>query len=206
MKSTISIYQADWRGLSLANIDRQMMTMPVAGMIDVLNWKEQYPTAPDTKFTLAHTDEILYVRFEIKGEIPLATKINDLELVNEDACVEMFIANADNTHYWNFEFNPVGVCNASYRKERKVDVVRLNPEQLQSIQRFPVQLCAAHWSLLVGLPFSLIEFDPAHEHARRANFYKCGDKTAMKHYASWNAINASAPSFHLPEFFGEVKF
>jgi hypothetical protein len=206
MKSTISIYQADWRGLSLANIDRQMMAMPVAGMIDVLNWKEQYPTAPDTKFTLAHTDEILYVRFEIKGEIPLATKINDLELVNEDACVEMFIANADNTHYWNFEFNPVGVCNASYRKERKVDVVRLNPEQLQSIQRFPVQLCAAHWSLLVGLPFSLIEFDPAHERARRANFYKCGDKTAMKHYASWNAINASAPSFHLPEFFGEVKF
>lgn len=206
MKSTISIYQADWRGLSLANIDRQMMAMPVAGMIDVLNWKEQYPTAPDTKFTLAHTDEILYVRFEIKGEIPLATKINDLELVNEDACVEMFIANADNTHYWNFEFNPVGVCNASYRKERKVDVVRLNPEQLQSIQRFPVQLCAAHWSLLVGLPFSLIEFDLAHEHARRANFYKCGDKTAMKHYASWNAINASAPSFHLPEFFGEVKF
>ncbi len=206
MKSTISIYQADWRGLSLANIDRQMMAMPVAGMIDVLNWKEQYPTAPDTKFTLAHTDEILYVRFEIKGEIPLATKINDLELVNEDACVEMFIANADNTHYWNFEFNPVGVCNASYRKERKVDVVRLNPEQLQSIQRFPVQLCAAHWSLLVGIPFSLIEFDLAHEHARRANFYKCGDKTAMKHYASWNAINASAPSFHLPEFFGEVKF
>jgi hypothetical protein len=206
MKSTISIYQADWRGLSLANIDRQMMAMPVAGMIDVLNWKEQYPTAPDTKFTLAHTDEILYVRFEIKGEIPLATKINDLELVNEDACVEMFIANADNTHYWNFEFNPVGVCNASYRKERKVDVVRLNPEQLQSIQRFPVQLCAAHWSLLVGLPFSLIEFDPAHERARRANFYKCGDKTAIKHYASWNAINASAPSFHLPEFFGEVKF
>ena len=75
MKSTISTYQADWRGLSLANIDRQMMAMPVAGMIDVLNWKEQYPTAPDTKFTLAHTDEILYVRFEIKGEIPLATKI-----------------------------------------------------------------------------------------------------------------------------------
>ena len=206
MKSTISTYQADWRGLSLANIDRQMMAMPVAGMIDVLNWKEQYPTAPDTKFTLAHTDEILYVRFEIKGEIPLATKINDLELVNEDACVEMFIANADNTHYWNFEFNPVGVCNASYRKERKVDVVRLNAEQLQSIKRFPVQLCAAHWSLLVGIPLALIELDLAHEHARRANFYKCGDKTPMKHYASWNLIEAEAPAFHLPEYFGEIQF
>ena len=149
---------------------------------------------------------MLYVRFEVKGEVPLSTKTTDLELVNEDACVEIFIADADNTHYWNFEFNPAGVCNASNRKERKVDVVRLNAEQLASIQRFPVQLCAAHWSLLVAIPLALIELNLAHEHVRRANFYKCGDKTPMKHYASWNPINAPAPAFHLPEFFGEVRF
>ena len=206
MKRTKSIYQANWQGLSLAKIDQQMAAMPIAGMIDTLNWKEQYPAAPEAKFTLAHTDEMLYVRFEVKGEVPLATKTQDLEPVNEDACVEMFIGDKDNTHYWNFEFNPAGVCNASHRKERKVDVVRLNAEQLQSIKRFPVQLCAAHWSLLVGIPLALIEFDLAHEHARRANFYKCGDKTAMKHYASWNPIEAEAPAFHLPEFFGEIQF
>lgn len=206
MKTTKSIYQPNWQGISLAKIDQQMAAMPAAGVIDTLNWKEQYPAAPEAKFTLAHTDEMLYVRFEVKGEVPLATKTNDLELVNEDACVEMFVGNADNTRYWNFEFNPAGVCNASNRKERKVDVVRLNQEKLQSIKRFPVQLCAAHWSLLVGIPFALIELDLAHEHARRANFYKCGDKTAMKHYASWNAIEAEAPAFHLPEFFGEIQF
>lgn len=136
----------------------------------------------------------------------MATKTTDLELVNEDACVEMFIGNADNTRYWNFEFNPAGVCNASNRKERKVDVVRLNAEQLASIQRFSVQLCAAHWTLLVAIPLALIELNLAHEHVRRANFYKCGDKTPMKHYASWNPINAPVPAFHLPEFFGEVRF
>ena len=206
MKTTKSIYQPNWQGISLAKIDQQMAAMPAAGVIDTLNWKEQYPATPEAKFTLAHTDEILYVRFEVKGEVPLATKTNDLELVNEDACVEMFVGNADNTRYWNFEFNPAGVCNASNRKERKVDVVRLNQEQLQSIKRFPVHLCAAHWSLLVGIPFALIELDLAHERARRANFYKCGDKTAMKHYASWNAIEAETPAFHLPEFFGEVQF
>lgn len=206
MKQTKSIYQADWQGLSLAKIDLQMAAMPVAGVIDTLNWKEQYPAAPEAKFALAHTDDILYVRFEVKGEVPLATKTNDLEPVNEDACVEMFMGNADNTRYWNFEFNPAGVCNASNRKSRKEDVVRLNAEQLQSIQRFPVQLCAAHWSLLVGIPLALIELDLACEHARRANFYKCGDKTVMKHYASWNPIEAEAPAFHLPEYFGEVQF
>ena len=206
MKTTRSIYQADWQGLSLSKIDQLMAAMPMAGKIDTLNWVEQYPAAPNTTFTLAHTDEMLYIRFDVKGEVPLATKTHDLELVNEDACVEMFIGDKDNTHYWNFEFNPDGVCNASHRKERKVDVVRLNAEQLASIQRYGQQLCAAHWTLLIGIPLSLIELDLTQEHNRRANLYKCGDKTAIKHYASWNPIEAEAPAFHLPEYFGEIQF
>ena len=206
MKVAQSAYSPILIGQSLAQIDAAMAAMPVSGNIDTLNWVEQYPVAPKTTFTLAHTDEMLYVRYEVKGEVPLATKTNDLELVNEDACVEIFIGDADNTHYWNFEFNPAGVCNASHRKERKVDVVRLNPEQLASIQRYGKQLCAAHWTLLVGIPLSLIDLDLSCERARRANLYKCGDKTAMKHYASWNAIDAPAPAFHLPEYFGEIRF
>ena len=206
MKTTKSTYLPELVGLSLAKIDAIMATTPVAGKIDQINWPEQYPTAPQTTFTIAHTDQMLYVRYEVKGEVPLATKINDLELVNEDACVEIFIGDADNTHYWNFEFNPAGVCNASHRKERKVDVVRLNEEQLASIQRYGQQLCAAHWTLLIGIPLSLIDLDLTKESSRRANLYKCGDKTAMKHYASWNAISASAPAFHLPEYFGEIQF
>ena len=206
MKTTKSTYLPELVGLSLAKIDVIMATTLVAGKIDQINWPEQYPTAPQTTFTIAHTDQMLYVRYEVKGEVPLATKINDLELVNEDACVEIFIGDADNTHYWNFEFNPAGVCNASHRKERKVDVVRLNEEQLASIQRYGQQLCAAHWTLLIGIPLSLIDLDLTKESSRRANLYKCGDKTAMKHYASWNAISAPAPAFHLPEFFGEIQF
>ena len=206
MKTIKSTYLPELVGLSLAKIDVIMATTLVAGKIDQINWPEQYPTAPQTTFTIAHTDQMLYVRYEVKGEVPLATKINDLELVNEDACVEIFIGDADNTHYWNFEFNPAGVCNASHRKERKVDVVRLNEEQLASIQRYGQQLCAAHWTLLIGIPLSLIDLDLTKESSRRANLYKCGDKTTMKHYASWNAISAPAPAFHLPEFFGEIQF
>lgn len=206
MKTTKSIYLPELSELSLAKIDATLSAMPVAGKIDTLNWVEQYPVAPRTTFTIAHTNEMLYVRYEVKGEVPLATKTNDLELVNEDACVEIFIGDADNTHYWNFEFNPAGVCNASHRKERKVDVVRLNAEQLASIQRYGQQLCAAHWTLLVGIPLALIDLDLTRERARRANLYKCGDKTPMKHYASWNPIEAEAPAFHLPEFFGEIQF
>lgn len=206
MKTTKSIYLPELSELSLAKIDAILAAASVAGEIDTLNWVEQYPVAPRTTFTIAHTNEMLYVRYEVKGEVPLATKTNDLELVNEDACVEIFIGDADNTHYWNFEFNPAGVCNASHRKERKVDVVRLNAEQLASIQRYGQQLCAAHWTLLVGIPLALIDLDLTRERARRANLYKCGDKTPMKHYASWNPIEAEVPAFHLPEYFGEIQF
>ena len=206
MKTTKSTYLPELSGLSLTKIDAIMANTPIAGKIDNLNWVDQYPSAPQTTFVLAHTDQMLYVRYEVKGEVPLSTKTNDLELVNEDACVEIFIGDADNTHYWNFEFNPAGICNASHRKERKVDVVRLNAEQLASIQRYGQQLCAAHWTLLIGIPLSLIDLDLTKESSRRANLYKCGDKTAMKHYASWNAISAPAPAFHLPEFFGEIQF
>jgi hypothetical protein len=193
-------------GLTLSRVDAALAAMPASGQIDQINWPELYPAAPRTIFRLAHTQEMLYVRYEVKGEVPLATKTEDLEPVNEDACVEIFIGDKDNTHYWNFEFNPAGVCNASHRKERKVDVVRLNAEQLKSIQRYGQQLCAAHWTLLIGIPLTLIELDPNQEHSRRANLYKCGDKTGMKHYASWNAIDAPAPAFHLPEQFGEIEF
>ena len=206
MKTIKSIYTSELSGKSLAQIDAALAAMPATGVIDQINWPDQYPAAPQTTFTLAHTDHMLYVRYDVKGEVPLSTKTNDLELVNEDACVEIFIGDEDNTHYWNFEFNPAGVCNASHRKERKVDVVRLKPEQLASIQRYGQQLCAAHWTLLVGIPLSLIDLDLTKESSRRANLYKCGDKTSMKHYASWNAIQAPAPAFHLPEFFGEIHF
>ena len=127
MKTTKSTYQANWQALTLAQINQRMAAMPVLGRVDTLNWQADYPQAPETTFTLAHTDEMLYVRFEVKGEVPLATKTKDLEPVNEDACVEMFIANADNTRYWNFEFNAAGVCNASCRKSRKEDAQLSRP-------------------------------------------------------------------------------
>lgn len=206
MKIAKAIYQAEWESKSMMQVDALMAAMPATGVIDTINWPEQYPTIPKTTFALAYTNEMLFVRYEVKGEVPLATKKTDLEPVNEDACVEIFIGNKNNTRYWNFEFNAIGICNASHRKSRKEDVVRLTTEQLQSIKRFPNQRCAAHWSLLVAIPLSLIELNPAEEQKRRANLYKCGDKTPMKHYASWNPIKAETPAFHLPEYFGEITF
>jgi hypothetical protein len=39
-----------------------------------------------------------------------------------------------------------------------------------------------------------------------ANFYKCGDETAVTHYVTWNPVKTNNPDYHQPEFFGKVEF
>ena len=40
----------------------------------------------------------------------------------------------------------------------------------------------------------------------KANFYKCGDDTAVRHFLSWNPIPIPKPNFHTPEHFGDIYF
>ena len=55
------------------------------------------------------------------------------------------------------------------------------------------------------IPFDLIGIDKNHIPVSvRANFYKCGDKTAHPHFLSWNPVVSSKPDFHRPECFGEL--
>ena len=83
MKTTQSTYLPQLGELPLAKVDAALAAMPATATIDQINWPDLYPAAPQTTFTLAHTDHMLYVRYEVKGEVPLSTKTNDLELVND---------------------------------------------------------------------------------------------------------------------------
>ena len=38
----------------------------------------------------------------------------------------------------------------------------------------------------------------------RANFYKCGDKTVVQHYSTWNPILLEKPDYHQSSFFGKI--
>lgn len=40
----------------------------------------------------------------------------------------------------------------------------------------------------------------------RANFYQCADKTSNPHYLTWSIVDNNKPDFHLPQFFGILKF
>ncbi len=57
-----------------------------------------------------------------------------------------------------------------------------------------------------GKQFTIYGRDISPGHRAAANFYKCGDETAVPHYGAWSPIDTPQPDFHRPEFFGEVVF
>ena len=57
------------------------------------------------------------------------------------------------------------------------------------------------------IPLHMIGIDPGRlPSSIRANFYKCADRTAHPHFLAWNRVDAPAPDFHRPDFFGELIF
>ena len=219
-------YLPNLQPLAISEVARVLAAMPPCGHIDCVNWSDSFPARPTTALHLAHTGTMLFVRFDVEGRGLRAMHTRDLEHVNEDSCVEFFVTNADRSRYFNFEFNCIGVCNASHRISKSEDVHRLTPDELHSILRYSSvnsapQPQSTHplsapfdlrdgdycWSLTVGIPLSLLDITPTMLNQPVilcGNFYKCGDLTSEPHYLSWVPVTFEHPNFHLPAFFGNL--
>ena len=219
-------YLPNLQPLAISEVARVLTAMPPCGHIDCVNWSDSFPARPTTALHLAHTGTMLFVRFDVEGRGLRAMHTRDLEHVNEDSCVEFFVTNADRSRYFNFEFNCIGVCNASHRISKSEDVHRLTPDELHSILRYSSvnsapQPQSTHplsapfdlrdgdycWSLTVGIPLSLLDITPTMLNQPVilcGNFYKCGDLTSEPHYLSWVPVTFERPNFHLPAFFGNL--
>ena len=65
------------------------------------------------------------------------------------------------------------------------------------------------WEITIAIPLEVFYYHNLSTLAGlkcNANFHKCGDNLPKPHYLVWNEIKASQPDFHLPEFFGKIKF
>lgn len=183
-------------------------------VIDCVNWKEEFPYKPFTAFVVAASATRLYVFFSVISKDLLAVNTHDLSPVADDSCVEFFMQVPGQEQYWNFEFNCIGVLNASYRVER-ANPTRLNAEQLASIERYAS--CGTEpineqdgiycWDLTVSIPLELVGLDSTHfPDYILGNFYKCSGKSSHRHYVSWSEIDGEKPNFHRPDCFGKLCF
>ena len=180
------------------------------GAVDTVCWPDGFPYKPEVRFAIAHDGSALLIRFDVEEDNPKAVTTVNNGPVWEDSCVEFFVKEPDSPYYFNFETNCIGAGLAAKRLSRS-EFTHFSPAEMARVVRRPslpaepldIQALTA-WSLELEIPFALICGDGACPSRLLANFYKCGDKTAVPHFLSWNPVEVPSPDFHRPEFFGEL--
>ena len=157
---------------------------------------------------LCYTDEELRVRLRAEEKDVRATYTEPVSPVHEDSCLEFFFKREDSPNYFNFEINPNGCLRIQYGPDRadRVDIVRRD-----GAEYFGIRTCRTPdgWEASYRIPLGFLRlFHPEHrfEDGLLANLYKCGDRTAVRHYLCWSPIDTPKPDFHRPEFFGRLLF
>ena len=198
---------------SFDELNALMEAKAAKASIDTVCWPDEFPYAPEAGFAIARTDTRLVILYSVKGLDLRAQALEDNGPVWEDSCCEFFVADPCDGTYYNFEMNCIGTLLAAKRKSRS-DCTHFGKETLERIKRFSTLEKKAFdesgrefsWKTALCIPFDIIGMEKDRlPKTLKANFYKCGDKTAHPHFLSWNPVETEHPDFHRPEFFGELK-
>ncbi len=158
---------------------------------------------------ICYDDTALYLHLSAEETDVRAEVTDPMGQTCEDSCLEFFFRpDPDDMRYFNIEFN-LNCCPFIGFGSCFEDLIRLHP----LTDRFSP--CAKKtgngWEIAYSVPFSFIReffpaFSPNSGKVIRANFYKCGDKTAVPHYYSWEMPANRPHGFHCPECFGVLEF
>lgn len=187
--------------ISKANID----------FITCWPWMEEY--TPKVSFRIVHTDDCFIVSLRTYEKDPVA-KINVRDgYVCNDSCMEFFFSpSPDNSNgYFNFEAN----CNPTmYLHYAQCDrtgsmSVEWDEREFGMTTTYGNEDGRDYWQLDYKVPYAMIrKYAPSCDLSSgsviRGNVYKCGRTEQIEHYGSWNLVGTAKPSFHEPDFFGEL--
>lgn len=182
--------------------------IPVAP-IDTRLWTPEIDISATAQ--VCYDAEALYLRLTAKEANIRAEESGLLGVPCKDSCLEFFFSPiADDTRYFNFEFNSVKCMHLGFGNCRQ-NSARLLPKKPEELFGACPKLTADGWEITYKIPFSFIklyfkDFTAAPGKKMRANFYKCGDLTVQEHYFAWNPVDNPTPDFHRPEYFGELIF
>jgi len=199
------------RNSTLATISQQMNAIEKHSL-NHTPWIT-HPYKPSVRFSIAHSNDCIFLKFFVteKSIRSVNTEVNGP--VYEDSCVEFFISFHNDKAYYNLEFNCTGTCLAGFgegRNDRQLLPLEvINKIRSQSVINRDAAEKNIEWELVLEIPLSFFchhTLDSLTGSAGRANFYKCGDLLPEPHYVTWSNIEAPAPNFHLPAFFGRLEF
>jgi hypothetical protein len=176
---------------------------------------------PDAKARMMYDDKHLYLIFMVQDRFVrcITNEINGP--VWEDSCVEFFFApdSALPLLYFNLEINcggtPLMHYNIIPRKEFKtlkeediklIEIAHSLPEIIDPEISGPVT-----WTIEYKIPLSILEKYSRITYPKpgiiwKANFYKVSENSSNPHYITWSVVDNPVPDFHLPQFFGALRF
>ena len=184
-----------------------------------VNWPE-YPYKPEVRFRIMHSETEIYLQFHVRENGARATFDYDAgSQPYKDDCVEFFmIPSMRDSNYFNLEMNCIGHGTFHWGPNRQERhrcgdeiVSQIRRESTLGSEAFGTRVGEQEWTLTVAIPkrlYAQADLDLTEFSGRtvRANFYKCGDDTAVPHFLSWSPIPIPKPDFHTPEWFGEIYF
>lgn len=177
--------------------------------------------SPKTEVKMLYDDNYIYVIFKVQEKYikAVATHINDW--VYKDSAVEFFFTPSETIDdgYFNLELNCGGVPYFEHQIGFKKGVTKIDTMDTKEIEiahSLPTIVNPeieelTEWILECKIPIAMLEkyvslIRPAPGVQWRGNFYKTADATSNPHYITWNVVENATPNFHLPEYFGKIKF
>lgn len=176
---------------------------------------------PETQVKMACDEDHLYVFFRVIDRYVRCRITECNGPVYEESAVEFFFSPDPEypDRYFNLEINAGGTPLMRYNDFRlkqhrflKVDDIR-KIEISHSLPRIvdPEMAGPLTWTIECKIPLRMLEnyakiIRPQPGVAWRANFYKIAEKGTNVHFLTWSEVVNPFPDFHLPEFFGTLRF
>jgi hypothetical protein len=176
---------------------------------------------PITEAKMLYDANNVYIIFRVHDKFVKSTVKTFNGHVSGDSCVEFFFApnGAEPTQYFNLEINAGGtpliffITNPWTRFTRLPDDLIAKIEIAHSLPAVvdPEITEEITWTIECRIPLEILkQFTtvsmPQPGVIWRANFYKTGSNTSNPHYFTWSPVPNPEPNFHLPEYFGILKF
>jgi hypothetical protein len=200
--------------VSFSEAEHLLENKTVTSSIQVINWKE-FNYKPNVSFRIGHTGNEIWLKYYVTENHIRAKETRINGEVYKDSCVEFFISH-DKENYYNFEFSCIGTIHLAWgpgRHNRKfVDPAIVKKIAIKSsLGDQPIDNASGEfeWEMMIRIPLDCFAYSNLNSFSKlkaAANFYKCGEETAITHYVTWNPVGTDTPDYHRPEFFGKVQF
>lgn len=199
--------KSQWKKIESIRIDKYMGKIPAF--------------RPEVEAKMMYDDDNVYVIFRVKDRFVRSVVQEYNGNVSGDSCVEFFFAPDTDLplKYFNLEINAGGTPLIFYVEKPRTDFKKLQADEIKEIEiahSLPVKVDPeitkpVTWTIEYRIPLSMLSkysnvSRPAPGVIWKANFYKTGSRTSNPNWITWSFVDNPKTNFHLPQFFGTLKF